>query len=100
MELEPISFDFSVQPEERIQMHCIARARLNQQQATYRVGDYAFDRIARRLRLPIKHDADRPYMDYDFGTTVARIYAGGLLIDDGVIVVEDIQVIEPPEVAT
>jgi len=88
--LEPISTDPCLYPEERIIDHTIARARLRQPRPAYRIGDRGFDGLVRRRQLSIGHDAVGPYVELGFGTTVARVYAGGPLIDDYAI-----EVIEP-----
>ena len=97
-DLEEISNDTWITEEYRIRDHVIARLRLDQPQPTYIVGDRAFDNIVRRLGLPIGHaighaarDGSRvAFVDYNFGTSTARIFAGGPKILDGVI-----EVIEP-----
>lgn len=95
-DLAPIVWDPCRYHEENIIEHVIARARRRQPQPVYRVGDREFDRMVRRLKLSIEHDANAPYMVLEFGTTKVRVYAGGLLIEDHVI-----EVIEAtPEVST
>jgi len=75
--------------EARIQKHCIARLRRDQPQPAYVIGDVAFEHAVRRLALPIQHGpmpgtgARTPLVDYAFGTTTARIFAGGPFMPDG-----------------
>lgn len=85
--------------EERIRDHAIARRRLDQRVPVYRIGDRAFDYVARRLGqrpelgVRIQHgplpgtgiSTRVAFIDYNFGTTTARIFAGGPKIEDGII---------------
>lgn len=85
--LHPMDDDPCSTLESRIRDHCIQRARLDQPHPMYRVGDRDFDNIVRRLALPIAHgpatwSKRAPYVDYAFGTSTARIFAGGPLIPD------------------
>ena len=93
--LEPIIEAVWELAEDRIRWHCIKRARLEQPQPVYRMGDVDFDNLVNRLALPIAHgpapwSKRAPYVDYAFGTTTARIFAGGPLIPDGKVEVVEL----------
>jgi len=69
---------------------CIRRAMGDCAQAVgYRVGDREFAEMVRRLRLPIQRVGGRVFIDYDFGTTTARVYANGLTQPWHIIEVEE-----------
>lgn len=91
-ELLPITKDMCSNPETIIRDHCIARLRLAQPQPVYTIGDRCFDGIVRRLGARIEYGLAPgmgalrvPYIDYAFGTTTARIFAGGPLMEDYVV---------------
>ena len=64
--------------ESAIMDDCIERAIAGRPQAAgYRIGDKEFAYMVRRLGLPIQRIGGRVFIDYDFGTTTARIYANG-----------------------
>lgn len=95
-ELLPMDTDWSSVPEYRIKRHSIARARSGQMRPCYMVGDLDFDHMVMRINADIKHaplpGADRPtaYIEIGFGTSCARVFAGGPLMPDFSIEVLDV----------
>lgn len=82
-------------PEHRIRRHAIERLRKGEQLPLYRINDLDFDCMVARLAIPIDRGKDlegaiRAFVDWNFGTTIVRIYAGGASPTDG-----HVELIEP-----
>lgn len=77
---EPVDY-LNLVPEARIRNHAILRLRAGQPVPDYHVGDEAFDAIVRRTNASIDRDATGPYLTLAWGTTRARIYAAGVMME-------------------
>jgi len=77
-ELAALSAESGLTDLERIQLHCIARRRLNQPQPMYRISDTEFDLHVFRYPAVIEHDARGAHVYYSFGALMAAIYSGGI----------------------
>jgi hypothetical protein len=70
----------------RILEHAVACRRLDYPVPVYRIGDMDFDQVARGLKVQIRHGPGptgprEPYIELEFGTTTARVYAAGPVLD-------------------
>ena len=69
--------------EDRVLEHCIQRAVAGESPpAAYRISDRDFIAVVRRTHATIVRENGTTHVDLGFGSTIARVVAGGLSMAD------------------